>query len=147
MYILPGLDAADREQILELGEGFQERGSLNRHPTGLEKRSRASWRRKCVYCFSMRQFSVRSFFQSGINISIFSILRPSFRKEENNINLINKHWHLNTLIKQVSDWGPVIPPRRLASETAESFAAMETYRGAFLPPTPAPAPRSLFCRQ
>lgn len=51
VYILPGLDAADHEQILELGEGFQERGSLNRHPTGLEKRSRASWRRKCVYCF------------------------------------------------------------------------------------------------
>lgn len=56
-----------------------------------------------------------------------SILKPSFKK----INLINKHWHLSTLIKQVCGSGLLFPKVSLSQDSKVIFWDA-TYRGAFL---------------
>lgn len=56
-----------------------------------------------------------------------SILKPSFKK----INLINKHWHLSTLIKQVCGSGLLFPKVSL-SQDSKIIYWDATYRGAFL---------------
>lgn len=48
------------------------------------------------------------------------------------INLINKHWHLNTLIKQVSDLGLLFPQVSISQDSRIIYSD-GTYRGAFRP--------------
>ena len=55
-----------------------------------------------------------------------SILKPSFKK----INLINKHWHLSTLIKQVCGSGLLFPKVSISQDSRIIYWDA-TYRGAF----------------
>lgn len=65
--------------------------------------------------FKMEQISAQS-----------PILKASFKK----INLINKHWHLNTLIKQVSGLGLLFPKVSISQDSRIIYSDA-TYWGVF----------------